>query len=76
LWYCSATLARGRCAIEFNAIARIDGRQRGGKMFVWHTGFWGKFGTIGWSYDLMMVVMNLVIITSGGGNPSLGRLFQ
>jgi putative oxidoreductase len=46
------------------------------KIFVWHTGFWGKFGTNGWSYDLMMVVMNLVIVTTGGGNLSLARLFK
>jgi putative oxidoreductase len=46
------------------------------KIFVWHTGFWGKSGTNGWSYDLMMVVMNLVIITTGGGNISLERLFK
>lgn len=37
------------------------------KIFVWHTGFWGKHGTDGWHYDLMLVVMNLVIITSDGG---------
>jgi putative oxidoreductase len=36
------------------------------KLFVWHTGFWGKSGG-GWYYDLMMIVMNLVILTTGGG---------
>ncbi len=36
------------------------------KIFVWHTGFWGKVGQ-GWHYDLMFVVMNLVILTSNGG---------
>ncbi len=41
------------------------------KIFVWRTGFWGKSGTNGWSYDTMLVVMNLVIVTSGGGNLSL-----
>jgi putative oxidoreductase len=46
------------------------------KIFVWHTGFWGKFGTNGWSYDLMLVVMNLVIVTTGGGNLSLARLLK
>ena len=40
------------------------------KIFVWHTGFWGDSGTNGWSYDLMLVVMNLVIVTTGGGNLS------
>jgi putative oxidoreductase len=37
------------------------------KVFVWHTGFWGKHGTDGWHYDLMLIIMNLVIITTGGG---------
>jgi putative oxidoreductase len=37
------------------------------KMFKWHTGFWGKHGTDGWSYDTMMIVMNLVIATTAGG---------
>jgi putative oxidoreductase len=41
------------------------------KIFVWRTGFWGKSGTNGWSYDTMLVVMNLVIVTTGGGNFSL-----
>lgn len=36
------------------------------KIFVWHTGFWGKHGQ-GWHYDLMFVVMNLVILTTNGG---------
>jgi putative oxidoreductase len=36
------------------------------KMFVWHTGFWGK-NNQGWNYDLTMVVMNLVIIFTNGG---------
>jgi putative oxidoreductase len=37
------------------------------KIFLWKTGFWGKHGTDGWHYDLMLVVMNLVIIVTGGG---------
>jgi putative oxidoreductase len=41
------------------------------KLFVWHSGFWGESGTNGWSYDTMLVVMNLVILTTGGGNLSL-----
>ena len=36
------------------------------KIFVWKTGFWGG-RAYGWHYDLMLVVMNLVIITTGGG---------
>jgi putative oxidoreductase len=46
------------------------------KIFTWHTGFWGKSGTNGWSYETMLVVMNLVIVTTGGGNLSLTRLFS
>jgi len=37
------------------------------KIFRWHTGFWGQSGTNGWSYDTILVVMNLVIVTTGGG---------
>ena len=36
------------------------------KLFVWHTGFWGD-KTYGWHYDLLFVVANLVILTTGGG---------
>ncbi len=36
------------------------------KIFVWKTGFWGE-RTYGWHYDLMLVVMNLVIVMTGGG---------
>lgn len=37
------------------------------KIFVWHTGFWGEKAS-GWHYDLMLVLINLVIITSNGGH--------
>jgi putative oxidoreductase len=40
-------------------------------IFVWRTSFWAESGTNGWSYDTMLVVMNLVIVTTGGGNLSL-----
>ena len=46
------------------------------KAFTWHTGFWGKSGTNGWSYDTMLVVMNLVIVTTGGGNLTLTHLIK
>ena len=46
------------------------------KIFTWHTGFWGKSGTNGWSYETMLVVMNLVIVTTGGGNLTLTRLIK
>jgi len=46
------------------------------KVFTWHTGFWGKSGTNGWSYDTMLVVMNLVIVTTGGGNLTLTHLIK
>ena len=44
------------------------------KLFVWRTGFWGESGTNGWSYETMLVVMNLVILTTDGGNLSLMKL--
>jgi putative oxidoreductase len=43
------------------------------KIFVWHTGFWGKSGTNGWSYDMMLLAMNLIIVTTGGGDLSLTK---
>jgi putative oxidoreductase len=36
------------------------------KAFVWKTGFWGEKAS-GWHYDLMLVAMNLVLATVGGG---------
>jgi putative oxidoreductase len=45
------------------------------KIFVWHTGFWGKKG-YGWHYDLMLVVMNLVVAATGGGSWQLGRFLR
>jgi putative oxidoreductase len=36
------------------------------KLFVWHIGFWGE-QTYGWHYDLLFLVTNLVILTTGGG---------
>jgi len=41
------------------------------KIFIWRTGFWGESGTNGWSYDTMLALMNLVIVTTGGGDLSL-----
>jgi putative oxidoreductase len=47
------------------------------KIFTWHTGFWGQSGTnVGWSYETMLVVMNLVIVTTGGGNLTLTHLIK
>ena len=60
--------ALGLILLMFGAIQK--------KIFVWHTGFWGKSGTDGWSYDTMVVVMNLVIATTGGGSLSLARWFK
>jgi putative oxidoreductase len=40
------------------------------KIFVWHTGFWGEKSS-GWHYDLIFVVMNLVVIATGGGRWAL-----
>src|SRR5437016_7535397 len=41
------------------------------KIFVWCTGFWSDSETNGWSYDMTLVVMSFVIVTTGGGNFSL-----
>ncbi|MGC2527137.1 MAG: DoxX family protein [Candidatus Acidiferrum sp.] len=46
------------------------------KIFTWHTGFWGKSGTNGWSYEIMLVVMNLIIVTTGGGSLALTHLIK
>ncbi|MCU1221694.1 MAG: hypothetical protein JWN42_2891 [Candidatus Angelobacter sp.] len=43
------------------------------KIFVWKTGFWGKHGTDGWHYDLMLVIMNLVVLATNGGKYVLWR---
>jgi putative oxidoreductase len=40
------------------------------KIAEWHTGFWGE-KSMGWHYDLMLIVMNLVIFTTGGGRLAL-----
>jgi putative oxidoreductase len=36
------------------------------KLFVWKTGFWGKSG-LGWSYELTLISMLLVIVATDGG---------
>jgi putative oxidoreductase len=40
------------------------------KLFEWHIGFWGE-NTYGWHYDLLFLVANLVIVTTGGGRLTL-----
>jgi putative oxidoreductase len=60
--------AIGLILLMFGSIAK--------KNFAWHTGFWGKNGTGGWSYDLMLVAMNLVVVTTGGGNLTLANLLR
>jgi putative oxidoreductase len=37
------------------------------KIAVWHTGFWGEKSS-GWHYDLLLVLMNLLIVTTNGGS--------
>lgn len=44
----------------------------GKKILVWHIGFWGG-KTYGWHYDLMLLLMNLVIVTTGGGKYKLWK---
>jgi putative oxidoreductase len=46
------------------------------KLFKWRTGFWGKHGTDGWSYDTMMIVMNFVIATTAGGRLVIENLLR
>lgn len=36
------------------------------KVFTWKTGFWGEKAS-GWHYDLMLLSMNLVVVTTAGG---------
>jgi putative oxidoreductase len=50
--------ALGLILIMFGAIYK--------KIVVWKTGFWGE-KSMGWHYDLMFVVMNPVILCTGGG---------
>jgi putative oxidoreductase len=40
------------------------------KVAKWKSGFWGE-KSMGWHYDLMFVVMNLVIVCTGGGRIAL-----
>jgi uncharacterized membrane protein YphA (DoxX/SURF4 family) len=40
------------------------------KIFVWHSGYWGKDG-YGAHYDLMLFIMNLVIALMGAGRLAL-----
>jgi putative oxidoreductase len=58
--------ALGLILIMFGAIKK--------KIADWHTGFWGKDNQ-GWSYELTFVLMNLVIVTTGGGRYVLPSLF-
>jgi putative oxidoreductase len=60
--------AIGLILLMFGAIQR--------KIVKWHTGFWGKHGTDGWSYETMLVLMNLVIVTTAGGNLVLDKLLH
>jgi putative oxidoreductase len=40
------------------------------KVVAWKTGFWGE-KSMGWHYDLLMIAMLLVILTTGGGRYGL-----
>ena len=37
------------------------------KMLVWKTGFWGG-PSMGWYYEVLYILCNLVIVTTGGGS--------
>ena len=59
--------AIGLSAIMFGAIQK--------KIFKWKTGFWGRHGTDGWSYDVTMILINFTIATTAGGRFVLEKLF-
>ncbi len=42
------------------------------KAVKWKTGFWGEKSS-GWNYELMLLLMCLVIFTTGGGNIAIMR---
>src|SRR6266702_3546376 len=54
----------GSIGVALGLLTQLGAIQK--KIFVWKTGFWGG-RAYGWHYDLMLVVMNLVIVTTGGG---------
>ena len=54
--------ALGLILVMFGAIYK--------KIAKWKTGFWGE-KSMGWHYDLIFVVMNLVIVCTGGGRIAL-----
>jgi putative oxidoreductase len=43
------------------------------KVVKWKTGFWGE-KSMGWHYDLIFVIMNLVILCTGGGRIAVFQL--
>ena len=54
--------ALGLILIMFGAIYK--------KVAQWHTGFWGE-KSMGWHYEVLLIAMNLVIVTTGPGKYSL-----
>jgi putative oxidoreductase len=50
--------AIGLILIMFGAVQK--------KMLVWKTGFWGKNG-LGWSYELTLIAILVVILATDGG---------
>jgi len=54
--------AIGFILIMFGAIQK--------KIFEWHITFWANNG---WNYEVTMIVMNLVIVTTAGGRYTLMR---
>jgi putative oxidoreductase len=43
------------------------------KAVKWKTGFWGEKSS-GWNYELMLILICLVIFTTGGGSIAVTRL--
>jgi putative oxidoreductase len=60
LWVQPAAAALA--AVMLGAIAK--------KAFVWKTGFWGEESQ-GWYYEVLYLLCNLVILTTGGGSIGL-----
>jgi putative oxidoreductase len=38
------------------------------KAFVWKTGFWGEDSSQGWYYEVLYLLCNFVLLTTGGGS--------
>ncbi len=55
------------CEIAGTLLIAVMLGAMGKKIFVWHKGFFEKEG-YGWHYDLLLLIANLVIIATLGGD--------